>query len=76
MNALEAQYDQFLEDLDVLGPDLSDEDRVILRVARMFGECELTMPPDFADAVKSYIQKWRGGNRPGRNPGRLYCRCL
>jgi hypothetical protein len=46
VQALEAQYDQFLEDLDVLGPDLSEEDRVILRVARMLGECELTMPPD------------------------------
>ncbi len=43
----------------MLGSGLSDQDRVILRVARMLGECELTMPPEFIDAVKEYIQKWR-----------------
>ena len=63
VKVLEANYDQFLAELDVLGPDLSDEDRVILRVARMFGECELTMPPDFTDVVKSYIHKWRATNQ-------------
>jgi len=71
VQALEAQYDQFLEDLDVLGSDLSEEDRVILRVARMLGECELTMPPDFADAVKSYIHKWRVTNRLRRSVERM-----
>ena len=71
LKALEAQYDQFLVDLDVLGPDLSEEDRVILRVARMLGECELTMPPDFADAVKSYIHKWRVTNRLRRSVERM-----
>ena len=76
VKALEAQYDQFLEDLDVLGPDLSDEDRVILRVARMFGECELTMPPDFADAVKSYIRKWRLTNRLRRSVERMQAQNL
>jgi len=71
VKALEAQYDQFLEDLDVLGPDLSEKDRVILRVARMLGECELTMPPDFADAVKDYIHKWRVTNRLRRSVERM-----
>lgn len=71
VKALEAQYDQFLEDLDVLGPDLSEKDRVILRVARMLGECELTMPPDFTDAVKSYIHKWRVTNRLRRSLERM-----
>jgi membrane-bound lytic murein transglycosylase D len=71
VQALEAQYDQFLEDLDVLGSDLSEEDRVILRVARMFGECELTMPPDFTDEVKSYIHKWQVTNRLRRSVERM-----
>lgn len=71
VKALEAQYDRFLEDLDALGPDLSEEDRVILRVARMFGECELTMPPDFTDAVKGYIHKWRVTNRLRRSVERM-----
>ena len=76
VEALEAQYDQFLEDLDVLGPDLGDEDRVILRVARMLGECELTMPPDFADAVKGYIHKWRVTNRLRRSVERMQAQNL
>lgn len=59
VRALEAQYDRFLEELDVLGPGLSAEDRVILRVARLFGECELTMPPDFVREVKRYVHEWR-----------------
>lgn len=56
---LEAQYDRFLEELDVLGSHLSAEDRVILRVARLFGECELTMPEDFVSEVKRYVHEWR-----------------
>jgi membrane-bound lytic murein transglycosylase D len=56
---LEDRYDRFLEELDLLGPDLSPEDRVILRVTRLFGECELAMPDDFVDEVKRYIHEWR-----------------
>lgn len=56
---LEAQYDRFLEELDVLGDHLTPEDRVILRIARLFGECELTMPEDFVAEVKRYIHEWR-----------------
>jgi hypothetical protein len=71
VKALEAQYDQFLEELEVLGPDLSEEDRVILRVARMLGECELTMPPDFTEVVKNYIHKWRVTNQLRRSVVRM-----
>jgi membrane-bound lytic murein transglycosylase D len=60
---LETRYDEFLEELDVLGPDLSAEDRIILKVARMFGECELTVPPGFVDEVKKYIAQWRVTSR-------------
>ena len=56
---LEAQYDHFLEELDILGSGLSKEDRIILRVARLFGECELTMPDDFVAEVKRYIHEWK-----------------
>lgn len=59
VRALEEQYDRFLEELDVLGSGLSEEDRVILRVARLFGECELTMPDDFVAEVKRYIHEWK-----------------
>ncbi|MDX1405211.1 MAG: transglycosylase SLT domain-containing protein [Woeseiaceae bacterium] len=68
---LEAQYDRFLAELDLLGPDLSDQDRVILRVARMLGECELTMPEGFIETVKSYIRKWRATNQLRRSLARM-----
>lgn len=71
VKALEAQYDQFLVELDILGPELSNQDRVILRVARMLGECELTMPPDFTTVVKSYIHKWRQTNQLPRSVARM-----
>lgn len=63
VRTLETQYEQFLADLDVLGPSLSEKDRVILRVARMLGECELTMPEGFTDEVKNYILRWQATNQ-------------
>jgi len=63
LRAMEAQYDHYLDELGVLGPDLSEQDRVILRVARIFGECELNMPEDFVAEVKNYINKWRTTDR-------------
>jgi hypothetical protein len=63
LRAMQAQYDSYLHELGVLSPDLSDEDRLILRVARMLGECELNMPDDFAREVKRYIAKWKTTGR-------------
>lgn len=71
VKALEAQYDHFLVELDVLGPDLSDQDREILRVARMLGECELTMPSGFTKVVKAYINKWRATDQLRRAVRRM-----
>jgi hypothetical protein len=63
MHAMESQYDQLLDELGVFGSRLSDEDRIILRVARMFGECELDIPDGFVREVKNYIQKWKATGR-------------
>lgn len=63
IDAMEAQYDRFLDELGVLSSNLSEKDRVILRVARMFGECELEMPPEFVQEVKNYIGKWKSTGR-------------
>jgi hypothetical protein len=63
VKSFETQYDRFLAELDVLGPGLSEEDRVILRVARMLGECELTMPEGFTGEVKNYILRWQATNQ-------------
>lgn len=63
---LEQQYDRFMSTLKTYDPKMSEQDRLILRVARIFGECELAMPVGFADEVHSYIDKWRVSQRYAR----------
>jgi len=63
VHAMEAEYDRFLDELGIMGPNLSAEDRIILRVARMFGECELNIPDGFVREVKNYIAKWQTTDR-------------
>ena len=63
LRELETQYDHFLDELGVLGPEMDEQDRLILRVARIFGECELNMPPEFREEVINYIGKWKRSAR-------------
>jgi membrane-bound lytic murein transglycosylase D len=57
-------YDQFLRELQVYKEGKLDEtDQLILRVARIFGECELAMPNDFVGEVRNYIHKWQTTDR-------------
>lgn len=58
-----SQYDAFLEELGIAEGELSPEDRLIFRMARVFGECELAMPKDFVAEVKRYIEVWRSDQR-------------
>lgn len=60
---MEKSYNQFLTGLRVYDPKMTPEDKLILRVARIFGECELAMPPEFMTEVKAYIQKWKSSSR-------------
>ena len=63
VQALSERYDRYLTELDILGGDLDETDRLIFKVARMFGECELTMPEGFRQEVRKYIDKWRRSAR-------------
>jgi len=63
LQAMEEKYEQFLEKIGVYSSSTSKEDRVIMRMARLFGECEIGMPPDFVRKVKSYINKWKTTDR-------------
>jgi membrane-bound lytic murein transglycosylase D len=57
-------YDQFLKELHIYDDGNLDEvDQLIFRIARIFGECELTMPKDFVGEVKKYIRKWQTTDR-------------
>lgn len=60
---MEKSYDQFLTSLHVYDPKMSEQERLILRMARVFGECELAMPPGFVAEVRNYIQKWQSTGR-------------
>jgi len=60
---LEKNYDQFLASLHVYSPKMSEQQRLVLRVARIFGECELDMPRGFSDEVNKYIKRWQSSGR-------------
>ncbi|KAA3612676.1 MAG: FHA domain-containing protein [Calditrichaeota bacterium] len=54
---MEKQYDQYLEELGFL-EGMTEKERIILRVARVFGECELNVPKDFIVRINDYIKRW------------------
>ena len=63
LQSMQVQYEQFLDKIGVYSSEMSEEDRSIIRMARLFGECEVGMPPDFIKTVKDYIQKWQTTER-------------
>jgi hypothetical protein len=60
---MEKSYDQFLDSLHIYSAKMSPQQKLILRVARIFGECEIAMPPGFVDEVNNYIKKWQSSSR-------------
>ena len=71
---MEKNYDQFLSNLGVYNAKMTEQERLILRVTRIFGECELAMPADFVTEIQSYIQKWRTSGRWRRKSAPLAIR--
>src|SRR5262249_11489895 len=63
---LETSYDKFLSTLRTYEKKMSEQERLVLRVARIFGECELEMPPGFVAEISNYIGKWRSTGRYAR----------
>ncbi len=62
LRELETQYDRFLTELDIY-EGMSEQDRLVFRMARLFGECEVAMPRDFLSEVKKYIRRWKSTER-------------
>ena len=60
---MEKSYDNFLNTLHVYDPKITEEQRLILKVARIFGECEIDTPPAFVSEVKTYVDKWKSNDR-------------
>ena len=60
---LEKNYDRFVDALDIYSKSLSPQDSLILRIARLWGECEVNMPEGFVKEVRAYIRKWQSTPR-------------
>jgi membrane-bound lytic murein transglycosylase D len=62
----QANYEKFLETTGVYGRKLTDEEKLILKVMRIFGESELIVPHEYLREVQGYIQGWRSTRRFAR----------
>lgn len=62
-NEMEKNYDHFLQTLRIYEPKMTEQQRLVLRVARIFGECELAMPPAFLTEINAYIKRWQSSDR-------------
>ena len=60
---LELSYDRFIDQIGIYQTGMSEQDRAVFRIARLFGECEAAMPQEFLAEVKKYIQKWKTTDR-------------
>jgi hypothetical protein len=58
---LEQRYEQIAE--RAYGRRLTPQDRLILRVTRLFGECEVAAPREYLGEVNRYINEWRRTSR-------------
>jgi membrane-bound lytic murein transglycosylase D len=63
LTQMEDNYDRYLAQSGFIKSNMSEQDRLIFRMARIFGECEVNLPDGFINEVKAYIEKWRSSNR-------------
>jgi pSer/pThr/pTyr-binding forkhead associated (FHA) protein len=60
----QADYNEFARNALGISPDkLSEKDWLIYKIARLFGECDVSMPPGFVQKVQIYIRKWQSTPR-------------
>ena len=62
LSDMEKEYDNFVKELGIYKKAPEDE-QLILRVARTFGECDANAPKGFVDEVRRYIQIWKKTGR-------------
>jgi len=62
MKEMEKNYDHFLKELGIY-KKMRDEDQIIYRIARIFGECDANVPSGFTKEVWKYIEKWKASDR-------------
>jgi soluble lytic murein transglycosylase-like protein len=60
---MERKYNEFLTAIESYDKKLSPEERAVLRITRLFGECDINAPPGFVREVLAYIEKWKSSKR-------------
>lgn len=63
---LEESYDRYVKSLDVYSKGMSEKEKLIMRMAHRFGECEINMPEGFLAEVNAFIEKWQSSQRLSR----------
>lgn len=58
---METNYERYVTELH--DRNLDETDRLILKITRLFGECELAAPPEYMREVRRYIQMWKSTSR-------------
>lgn len=59
---LQARYDGYIQEYGIRR-ELTEEERVIFKVARIFNESQEQMPPEFVRAVREQIGVWQTSGR-------------
>jgi len=59
---MEENYNEFVKDLGIY-EDKDETEQLILKMARVFGECELNVPEEFVTEIKKYIRNWQSTSR-------------
>lgn len=62
LKEMESEYDNFVKELGTY-KNASEDERIILHVARLFGECDANAPRGYIDEVRRYIQIWKKNDR-------------
>lgn len=65
-DAAALKYAEFIEKLGVYDEHMSAEEKLIIRMARVFGECELRLPQGFVAEVQKYVARWKSSDRLGK----------
>ncbi|MCP4042719.1 MAG: FHA domain-containing protein [Gammaproteobacteria bacterium] len=60
---MQERYASYVEETGIFSKYESEEDRLIFKVARIFGECDLLVPEKFLLEVKRYIKLWKTSQR-------------
>ncbi len=63
---LEQSYDRYVDSLGIYSRGMDEKEKIIMRIAHRFGECEINMPDGFVEEVSAFIENWQSSKRLAR----------